>query len=93
MDRVQQLGNFALEAANAQNWSQALEQMTEAIRLCGICPQSAHLHRNLGLLYGRTGRFEEAKKELHSALQLDPQDADAQKALSVLEKLPAVHSN
>lgn len=62
-DRVQQLGNSALEAANAQNWSQAVEQMTEASRLCGTCPQSAHLHRNLGLVYGRTGRVEEAKQE------------------------------
>lgn len=43
----QQLGNSALEAANAQNWSQAVEQMTEASRLCGTCPQSAPPHRNL----------------------------------------------
>jgi tetratricopeptide (TPR) repeat protein len=89
-DRVQQLGNFALEAANAQNWPQAEEQMTEAIRLCGTCPQSAQLHRNLGLIYGRTGRIEEAERELHTALELDPQDVDAHKALSVLERLQAV---
>lgn len=46
-DRLQQLDNSALEAANAQNWSQAVEQMTEASRLCGTCHQSAHPHRNL----------------------------------------------
>jgi tetratricopeptide (TPR) repeat protein len=40
-DRIQQLGNFALEAANAQNWPQALEQMSQAIELCGNCPQAA----------------------------------------------------
>jgi len=84
-DRVQELGNFALEAANAQNWPQAIELMTEAIQLCGSCPQGAHLHRNLGLFYGRTGKIEEAKAQLHTALELDPHDADAQKALSVLE--------
>lgn len=84
-DRVSELGNFALEAANAQNWPQAVEQMNEAIRLCGNCPQSAHLHKNLGLFYGRTGNIGEAKKELRTALQLAPNDADAQNALAMLE--------
>ena len=86
-DRVKQLGNFALEAANAQNWPQALAQMTEAIQLCGNCSQSAHLHKNLGLFLGRTGKINEAEKELRTALDLQPDDADAQRALTVLENL------
>ncbi|MGB7680470.1 MAG: tetratricopeptide repeat protein [Candidatus Acidiferrales bacterium] len=86
-DRVQQLGNFAIEAANAQNWPQAIEQMKEAIQSCGDCPQSGHLHRNLGLFYCKTGRFEDAETELRKALDLDPNDADAKKAISVLENL------
>jgi tetratricopeptide (TPR) repeat protein len=84
-DRVAELGNFALEAANAQNWPQALQQMNEAIQLCGNCPQSAHLHKNLGFFYGRTGSLDEAEKELRTVLQLTPDDADAQNALSALE--------
>jgi tetratricopeptide (TPR) repeat protein len=86
-DRIEQLGNFALEAANAQNWPQAMAQMREAIELCGNCPQSAHLHRNLGLFYGRTGKIDDAEKELRTALDLQPNDADAQRALTVLESL------
>jgi tetratricopeptide (TPR) repeat protein len=85
-DRVSELGNFALEAANAGNWPQAVQQMNEAIQLCGNCPQSAHLHKNLGLFYGRTGNIGEAKKELRTALQLAPNDADAQNALARLER-------
>jgi len=85
-DRVSELGNFALEAANAQNWPQALEQMHEAIQLCGNCAQSAHLHKNLGLFYRRTGSIDEAKKELRTALQLAPNDADAENALAALER-------
>jgi tetratricopeptide (TPR) repeat protein len=87
-DRVSELGNFALEAANAQNWPQAVEQMNEAIQLCGNCPQSAHLHKNLGLFYERTGNIGEAKKELRTALQLAPNDAEAQNALTMLERAP-----
>ena len=86
-DRIDQLGNFALEAAKAQNWPQAVAQMIEAIQLCGNCSQGAHLHRNLGLFYGRTGKISEAEKELSTALDLQPNDADAQKALTVLESL------
>jgi len=86
-DRIEQLGNFALEAANAQNWPQAVAQMIEAIQLCGQCSQGAHLHRNLGLFYGRTGKISEAEKELRTALDLQPNDPDAQKALAVLENL------
>jgi tetratricopeptide (TPR) repeat protein len=84
-DRVSDLGNEALAAANAQNWPQAVEQMNEAIELCGSCPESAHLHKNLGLFYGRTGNIEEAEKELRAALQLAPNDTDAQNALAKLE--------
>jgi Flp pilus assembly protein TadD len=62
--------------------------MNEAIQLCGNCPQSAHLHKNLGLFYERTGNIGEAKKELRTALQLAPNDAEAQNALTMLERAP-----
>ena len=85
-DRVAQLGNLALEAAKAQNWPQAMEHMKEAIRLCGACAESAHLHKNFGLFYGRTGNIGEAEKELQTALQLTPNDAEVQNALNQLER-------
>jgi tetratricopeptide (TPR) repeat protein len=85
-DRVAQLGNLALEAANAENWPQVMEYMAEAIQLCGGCAESAHLHKNLGLFYGRTGNIGEAEKELQTALQLTPNDADVENALSQLER-------
>jgi tetratricopeptide (TPR) repeat protein len=89
-DRVQQLGNFALEAANAQNWPQALQQMQEALELCGQCSEAAHLHKNLGLFYCRTGRVAEGEKELRAALELDPSDRDARQTLEVLLKIRPV---
>jgi tetratricopeptide (TPR) repeat protein len=84
-DRVAALGNSALQAANAQDWPQAVKQMNEAIELCGSCPESAHLHKNLGMFYRRTGNISEAKKELRTALQLAPNDADTLRALSALD--------
>src|ERR1700738_4106069 len=88
-ERLGVLGNFAIQAANAQNWPQALQQMQEAIALCGQCEEAAHLHRNLGLMYCRTGNLEDGEKELRAALALNPDDVDAKNAIGVLQNLPA----
>jgi Flp pilus assembly protein TadD len=60
--------------------------MNEAIQLCGNCPESAHLHKNLGLFYRQTGNIGEAKKELGTALQLTPNDPDTRSALAMLDR-------
>jgi FlaA1/EpsC-like NDP-sugar epimerase len=39
------------------------------------------------LFYGRTGKISEGEKELRTALDLQPNDADAKKALTVFENL------
>jgi tetratricopeptide (TPR) repeat protein len=87
-DRVQSLNNFALEAANARNWTQAVEQLREAIQDCGQCQQLPVLHRNLGLIYARKGDIEPGKRELRRALELNPKDTNATTALNILEHLP-----
>jgi tetratricopeptide (TPR) repeat protein len=86
-NRVGQLGNFAIQAANAQNWPQALQEMQEAIALCGQCEDAAHLHKNLGLMYCRTGKLDDAQKELDAAVALNPDDPDAKKAIGMLQSL------
>jgi Tfp pilus assembly protein PilF len=87
-DRVQTLNNFALEAANSHNWSQAVEQLQESIKTCGQCQQLPVLHRNLGLIYARKGDIEAGQHELETALRIDSNDADAQKALQILRSIP-----
>ena len=84
-DRVQQLGNFALEASNAENWPQAFAQIQEALELCGECPEASHLHKNLGMMYVRTGKLDQAQKELQTALQLNPDDNDAKQGLAAIQ--------
>jgi tetratricopeptide (TPR) repeat protein len=91
-DRVQQLGNFALAASNAQNWPQAFAQIQEAIELCGSCPEGEHLHKNLGWMYFRTGKLEEAEKELGIANNLNPSDDDAQQALAAIRRARSGHT-
>ncbi|MGH9746640.1 MAG: tetratricopeptide repeat protein [Candidatus Acidiferrales bacterium] len=91
-DRVQQLGNFALEASNAQNWPQAFEQMKEALDLCGQCAEAAHLHKNLGMMLVRTGKLEQAEKELETALQLNPDDNDAKQGLAAIQNAASAQS-
>ncbi|MFZ1971254.1 MAG: tetratricopeptide repeat protein [Candidatus Acidiferrales bacterium] len=85
-DRVEQLGNFALAASNAQNWPQAFAQMQEAIELCGSCPDAGHLHKNLGWMYFRTGKLAEAEKEMGIAVNLNPSDGDAKQTLATIER-------
>jgi tetratricopeptide (TPR) repeat protein len=86
-DRVQTLNNFALEAANAHNWPQAIEQLQEAIKTCGQCQQLPVLHRNLGLIYARKGDVRQGERELESTLQINPKDSDAQQALRALQNV------
>jgi len=86
-DRVHQLNNFALSAAQNHNWPLALEQLQEAIESCGQCGAAPTLHKNLGLIYARKGDTEHAIRELDLALKEDPQNADAQKALPILRRI------
>jgi tetratricopeptide (TPR) repeat protein len=88
-DKVQTLNNSALQAADAHNWPQAVEQLQQAIQLCGQCKQLPVLHRNLGLIYARKGDIEHAKGELGLALKTDPPDAAAAEALNILNHLQA----
>jgi tetratricopeptide (TPR) repeat protein len=88
-DRVQQLGNFGLEAYNARDWTQAIEDLKEALQICGNCRFSADLHRNLGLVYCHKGDIEDGKRELETALKLKPDDDDARKAMEILRSLRA----
>ena len=49
MDRAQTLGNFALSAAAAHDWPQAIAQLKEGLKVCGDCSALALLHKDLGL--------------------------------------------
>ncbi|HEX7895817.1 MAG TPA: hypothetical protein VF447_16575, partial [Terriglobales bacterium] len=86
-DRVQQLNNFALQAANDNNWPSALDQLQQAIDLCQQCPQLGTLRKNLGIIYARKGDVENAKQQLQLAVKLLPAGGDTTTIAELLQRL------
>jgi len=81
------LNNFALQAANDNNWPQVITQMQEAINLCQQCPQLGILRKNIGFIYACKGDVENAKQQLELALKLLPGGPDAVAAAETLRQL------
>ena len=86
-EQARTLSNFAIAAEQAGKWTEAIAQLNEAIRVCGNCPSSAILHKNLGLTECRAGRFQEGEAELRSVLDELPGDAEVLKAIRMLEDI------
>jgi tetratricopeptide (TPR) repeat protein len=88
-ERARTLSNFAIAAAQAGKWNDAISQLNEAIQVCGNCSSGPVLHKNLGLTECQAGRFAECEKELRSALEDLPSDPEILQALKVLESIHA----
>jgi tetratricopeptide (TPR) repeat protein len=84
IDRVQTLGNFALASANAKDWQQAISQLKEALTVCGECTALFRLHKDLGLVYCRSGDFRNGRAELLAAQKLSPDDEEIRKSLRLI---------
>jgi tetratricopeptide (TPR) repeat protein len=83
-DRAGALANLALASAAAHDSEQAISHLTEAIQVCGDCPSKGNLHKNLGLIYCRSGNLEEGEKQLRIADRLLPGDSDIAKSLQII---------
>jgi tetratricopeptide (TPR) repeat protein len=57
-----------------KNYSSALEELSEAVRLN---PAEPRYHNLLGLAYGARGMLDEARKEFDEAIRLNPEFAEA----------------
>jgi tetratricopeptide (TPR) repeat protein len=84
LDAVKTLGNQAYTASKQQNWEEAIRLLRQALAQCNGCTVAAGLHRNLGLALCESGNLQEGKQELQQALELDPNDRDAEAALKLL---------
>jgi tetratricopeptide (TPR) repeat protein len=87
IDRAQTLGNFALAAAAAHDWPQAVSQLKEGIQVCGKCTALGQLHKDLGLIYLHSGDVREGLQELQQAKKLTPADPDIDKAIRIAESI------
>jgi len=85
MDRAQTLGNFALASAAAHDWPEAISQLKQALQICGNCRALPLLHKDLGLIYCRSGDLQNGLTELREAQKLTPHDPDITTALEILD--------
>jgi Flp pilus assembly protein TadD len=86
-ERAETLGNFALAAATARDWNQAVSQLEEAVQVCGNCQSRGDLHKDLGLIYCRSGNLDKGERELRVAQSLKPEDPDVKKSLDLIAEL------
>ena len=71
----------AMKARNAVSDADKLFYYRRALRLC---PERASYHLEIGRVYSSIGRLEDAKFEFRRALDLDPNNDEATKELSLL---------
>ena len=83
-DRAETLGNFALASADARDWPQAIAQLREAIQVCVDCRAKALLHKNLGLIFARSGDLVNAESFLTDAATMLPDDQDLARSLDLI---------
>jgi tetratricopeptide (TPR) repeat protein len=86
-DRADTLSNFAIASAAAHDWEQAVSQLIEAVKVCGDCRSKGDLHKNLGLVYCRSGDLGHGAEQLKIAETLLPADPEIQQSLRLIEKL------
>jgi tetratricopeptide (TPR) repeat protein len=84
--RARALSNFALGAAREEDWPKAINQLREALEVCGECSVRPLLHKNLGLIMAQASDNAGAVAELAIAHELEPDDRDIEYALELLRK-------
>ena len=88
LDQAERLNDFGLASASARDWTEAIAQLHEALTLCRSCRAEATLHKNLGLIYCRSGEIAKGRQELEKAQTLNAHDPDISKALAIVNNLP-----
>ncbi len=85
-DRAGALWNFALAAAKREDWQRAFGLFRQALEVCGDCPARGQIHKNFGIIYGQSGDYGSARRELEIARELLPNDDGVAQALQVVQR-------
>ena len=86
IDRINMLGNQANEKMYGTNYKGAIDDLNNAIALCGSCKLLGALEKNLGLAYCHVGQLGEGERELKHAEELLPDDASVEAALHTVKQ-------
>jgi tetratricopeptide (TPR) repeat protein len=86
IDRVSLLGNQANEKMCGANYKGAIDDLTNAVVLCGRCGLLGALEKNLGLAYCHAGQLGAGERELKIAETLIPDDLSVKAALQTVEQ-------
>jgi tetratricopeptide (TPR) repeat protein len=86
IDQIQQLGNQANAKMYEANYKGAIEDLTNAVVLCGRCKLLGALKKNLGLAYCHAGQLDAGERELKISESLVPDDPDVKTALLIVDQ-------
>jgi tetratricopeptide (TPR) repeat protein len=86
IDRVNLLGNRANGKMNEADYRGSIEDLKNALVLCGRCELLGALEKNLGLAYCHSGQLDAGERELKTAEELDPDDSSVKEALAILKQ-------
>ncbi len=86
IDRVNMLGNQANAKMYNANYKGAIDDLKEAIVLCGECKLLGALEKNLGLAYCHSGQLDAGERELKISESLIPDDLTVKTALQTVEQ-------
>lgn len=86
IDRINMLGNQANAKMSEANYKGAIDDLKNAIVLCGRCELLGALEKNLGLAYCHAGQLDAGERELRISESLIPDDPDVKTALQTAEQ-------
>jgi tetratricopeptide (TPR) repeat protein len=86
IDQVSQLGNQANAKMYAADYKGAIDDLKDAIVLCGMCRLRGTLEKNLGLAYCHGGQLDAGERELKISETLIPDDLGVKAALQVVDQ-------
>lgn len=86
IDHVSLLGNQANAKMYEGNYKGAIDDLTNAIVLCGRCNLLGALEKNLGLAYCHAGQLDAGERELKISETLIPDDAGVKAALRIVDQ-------
>lgn len=86
IDRINMLGNQANEKFFGADFKGAIDDLNNAVVLCGKCKLLGALEKNLGLAYCHIGQLGAGERELKIAETLMPDDANVEAALRTVRQ-------